>query len=231
MTILPDSSMKRLDFFSTHIAAWKEDPAAIGLTMDEVDAIEALVDSGTQKWRLMLAARSNAMSTTQAFHLEIESLSELGAEAIARIKLFSASTDDPSVLTKARLPQPKKRRRKALPPEPPTDLRAHLNANGCVELSWKGTTARGQYFVIARRIDWPDEAGNYSGGPGGFSMINAVADKRFVDSEVPVGSARIAYQISAARGRETAQPVEINVQMGRSGSCRSGAERLRHRAA
>jgi hypothetical protein len=84
-----------------------------------------------------------------------------------------------------------------------------------VRLTWKARHprgVRGVVYTIRRAIDDGD-------GPGGYTLLDAVGGKEFIDAGVPAGTRSVSYIVQAKRGKAaSALSASATLQLGRAGS-------------
>lgn len=200
---LPGGRAERIEWVESRAAAWSADPAAIGLTPQQSAQVSADLASARAAYAAALDARAAALVATQACNDAIAKLGASASVAIALIKAFAEATGDAQVYAQAMVsaPAPRGGARRC---EQPYRLRAQLRPDGSIELRWRGRGAPGTRYYIRRQ-----RAGDSALQP--IADTGAAGGKRFIDTDVPAGTAWVAYQVVAKRGRYAAPPSEIIV--------------------
>ncbi len=190
--IVPRDRRDMLDFFRTHVTRWQGDPAALGLTSQQVQQLAALVAEADAADFEMRAARQRARSATQNNARLSRNLRRFGVSLMSTIRAHGSATDDPNVYINAAIPLPRAPS-PTPPPETPTSLRATPMAEGHIALRWDGSVAHGQTFHIFRAVDGST-----------YTQVAAGRFKKWTDTRVPIGARRIEYRITAERGGKSA---------------------------
>jgi hypothetical protein len=197
-TIQGVSKLDWLVFGESHESVWAADPLLIGLTAAQCTAYTADVAAARTKYNAMVAARNAALAATQDWYNAAFAMRDNGAALITTIKGFADLSGDPiTVYVKAEIPPPAAPT-PAGPPTDCTDLTAELTNSGNVELSWKGTISRGQFFSVWRKLT----------GETAWTQLGSVAAKTFLDTLVPEGITGAQYQVKAHRGSLVSQGCE-----------------------
>jgi len=215
MPIVPKSLSGKLEFYESHVPAWVEDPAAIGLTPEMVAGQAARTAAARAAYDAHLALLSASKAATQRYYAAVAAMHSgpgAGADMVEAIKNFAQREDDPGVYTRALIPPPAARGT-APPPGRPYDFRLRLQQDGALDLSWacdnpKGTT--GTMYEVRRSVDGVGGVG--VGGP--MEFVAAVGVKRFTDATIPAGAATIVYQITALRSTRRGEPAQFIVNFG-----------------
>jgi hypothetical protein len=146
----------------------------------------------------MVAAPNAAKAATQDWSSASNAMYNNAAVLILAIRSFADGSDDPlTVYAKAEIPPPAAPS-PAGPPTDCTDLSAELTNSGNVELKWKGTLAKGQFFSVWRKL----------AGETTWSQMGSIAAKAFLDTQVPEAITGAQYQVKAHRGSQVSQGCE-----------------------
>lgn len=186
--IVPRNRDEMIEFYRLHLPAWQADPARIGLTVEQVAQIAALVAEAEEAEFEATQARNLAQRKTEQLNVKADRLRRHGAAAMAMIRAKARTSDEIEVYEQAAIPMPRQPR-PTPPPEPATSLRAQPLAEGPVALTWEGSLAHGQTFEIYRAVDH-----------GRFVLVGSGRFKRWMDTRVPVGAREISYRIVSQRG-------------------------------
>ncbi len=188
MAILPKSELGQLEFFEGHLPAWGTAPASIGLTAGQVTGLATATTAARTAFNAAIVAHEAAKAATANQHNKIAAMTAIGTDLLKIIKAYAAVQNDPNVYVLAQIPAPAEPT-PAPPPSAPTDLFAVMNADGSIQLKWKGSLAQRQFYSVWRQTE-----------PGGvFEQICAVAAKSFLDVTCPRGLMQVAYEVRAHR--------------------------------
>lgn len=201
--IVPRRQRDMLDFFRSHLTVWQQDPAALGLTVEQIQSLtQMLADAEAADFEADLA-RQRALSLTEANARASRNLRRLGVSLMSTIRAKGSVTDDPKVYINAAIPMPRPPS-PTPPPEAPKTLHAEPLPSGQIVLRWKGSIAHGQTFQILRSVD---------GSP--FTQVAAGRFKKWTDTRIPVGARQIQYRLTAERnGRSAVSSAFASVTFG-----------------
>ena len=140
----------------------------------------------------MIVARQAAKTATSDFYAAAKSMHESGQALLSLIRGYAATQADPQVVySAAQIDGPAT----PVPAGAPTDcteLSAHLNNDGSVLLTWKGSLAAGQFFSVWRKLS----------GETKWTQMGSIAAKAYTDTEVPEGITGGQYRVVAHRGTQ-----------------------------
>jgi len=212
--IVPETESGRLHFYETHIPVWAAaPPATLGLSAAQVSELNDLTLAAREAFIAAQQARDAAKAATLELHQRLDAMHDLGSNIIETIKAFSQVNDDIDVLIAAQIP-PRAPRRPAPPPAAPTDISLSMLPNGSVELSWEGSTARGQFFTLWRLLPGSEVP----------EQIAALAGNSFLDSTLPRGLMHATYFLKAHRGRKVSESSgSVTIYFGAIPTPRSGS--------
>lgn len=192
MSVTPQRLLERLEFFEQRAPGWVTNAATIGLTTEQATQLQNLVTGTRTAYDDAQAARNAAKSATVNQDAAFDAMDTFGAQMIKIIRAFGIATDDPSVFATAQIPEPKQPEPRA--PVNPSNVAFSLENNGALEVRWDGTIVPGTSFLVDRQI-W---AG--TGQPTAFVRVATVSERRFVDTDIPTGTATATYRVSALKG-------------------------------
>lgn len=205
MRVVPRNRQPQVQFFITHLPKWAADPEAIGTTPEMVATLADQTEAARLALMEQRAAQQAAQSATLRARLAIDAMATTGAAIILQIR-SKAQTEGRDVYTLASLRSPAK-------PSPigkpglPTEFAYTLDARGALLLRWKCKNPRGSVgtiYEVHRRI----------GLNGELTFLGTTGQKRFVDTTIPAGTARIVYQIRAIRSTTRGDFAMFNVNFG-----------------
>lgn len=187
-TNLPNNRLEMIQWFETRLPIWTANAATIGLTADEVTALGTLVTAARTAYDDAQSARSTSKAATAGYYSAVSSMREVGAEMIAKIKVFAEQNNDPEVYETAEVSAPDPRS-PAPPPNQPTDVRWSLTTTGMASLTWKASGNFSTYYEIFRKLE----------GQTSFTLIGTTGEKSFVDGAIPTGTPSAVYYIRPRR--------------------------------
>lgn len=217
MTVLPETTLRRIEFCEAHVPQWGLSPASVGLTPAQVASLAARTAAARVALREAEMAREASLAATLRLHAAAAAMSEDAATLIRQIKAFAelqANTD--AVYVAAQIPVPAARLPLA-PPGVPTDLRVALNSDGSVTLSWKAkgsTASTGAFFVVSRKVLGQRSFVAVGGTPG---TTNFARRASFTDTTLPASAAGVGveYTVQGFRGDRAGEVSgAITVQFG-----------------
>ena len=196
MSTLPKGRHDRLEYFKTQLSFWEADPAAAGLTQQQVDAVREAVEQATASAQRQSTLQMQAQSATDAFNNDIAFLSRVGRSALLSIRAAGEARgtprgDDPLVYIAAGILAPAKGSKLA-PPGCPNDFKTCSLGNGELELSWQcknPKNAKGTMYAVSRQCD----------GEGPFVSLGVFGQRRMIDNTLPAGTTRIIYRVQGVR--------------------------------
>lgn len=192
MPVTPKQLLQRLEFYEQRAPGWVTNAATIGLTPEQATQLQNLVTGTRTAYDDAQAARNAAKSATATQDAAFDTMDTFGAQMIKIIRAFGVATDDPSVFATAQIPEPKEPEPRA--PVHPSNVTFSLENNGALEARWDGTIVPGTSFLVDRQV-W-----SVSGQPTGFARVATVSERRFVDTDIPTGTATATYRVSALKG-------------------------------
>lgn len=203
MTTVPKTFLGRLEFFEQRLPAWSADPAAIGLSAGEVAQLAARVSMARQRYVELEAIRSAAEAATLSHKIANDAMYDFGSDLVQTIRAFADRSDNPGVYAAALIPPPKDPSPSGPPPRP-SDVRFELMPTGSLRLRWKGSVARRAHFCIFRKAP----------GEHGFTLLDSVTSKTYVDTTIPHGATELTYSIQARRDRHQVSTPPMIVTFG-----------------
>src|SRR5690606_23169008 len=114
--IVPRNRDEMIEFYRLHLPAWQADPARIGLTVEQVAQIAALVAEAEEAEFEATQARNLAQRKTEQLNVKADRLRRHGAAAMAMIRAKARTSDEIEVYEQAAIPMPRQPR-----PTPPPE--------------------------------------------------------------------------------------------------------------
>lgn len=192
MAVLPEQINERIMWFEQRIASWIAAPASIGLTGPQCTALDNAIKAVRAAYNAAQAARIAAKNATIGQRNALDTLNNLGGDALRFIKAYAESQPNPNTVYQAASVPPPLPPTPPGPPTPPEDVVADPNADGTVTVKWKGSTQYQTFFTVWRRV----------GNNTTWTQIGAVATKSFRDDSVPAGSPTAVYVVRSQRNTE-----------------------------
>lgn len=217
MQVVPPARSDMIRFVMAHVETWRANPAAIGLTAAQVNALAEQLQVVRAAKAAMESKRLAERAAFAAADDRNRVLKVTAQGLVNQIKAFAATKADPAVvLANARLPVANKPQPRPLPGVP-TKIAVRLQSDGAVALSWaceRAPANEGVFFEVWRKIGGAGKAEKVGAAPG---MTAAARRATFIDSTVPAGAAEqgVTYRIRAYRGaREGPQSAAVTVRFG-----------------
>ena len=207
MGLVPRTKAGKVAWFKSKLALWQANAVAMGSSVAEITAFAAKVDAAE------VALNEQAESET-AFRGKVETADELieamdvaGATIIAEVRTKSRTAGD-VVYQLSGIPVPPTPSPKG-DPGTPTDLKAQLDGNGALILTWKCVNpagVQGTFYQVYR-----NDTGNVAGP---FAALGVAGGKKYIDGTVPAGATAIVYKIRAIRTTAAGMWATFNVVFG-----------------
>ena len=189
---MPSTNHDALEWLEGRITGWVANPAAIGLTSAVVSDLAADIADTRTSFTSVEEVRGDSKAATSAFHLNGDEMRTNASNAITSIKSFAVNNADPQAVYTAAGITPPDARTPVGPPEQPSGLKATLNGDGSVTVSWDARGPVGTVYNVSRKL--ATEAVFTFIGQG------AAQDKQLIDSAVPAGTITAAYIVQGVRG-------------------------------
>ncbi|MGD1917326.1 MAG: hypothetical protein ACFCBV_14225 [Phycisphaerales bacterium] len=215
MATVPNRKQDMITFFATRLPAWQADPAAIGLSAEQVAALGVRLQAAQDAAGVQATKQAEAKAATEASNTEAQSLRGFGGSLINVIRAFAEASDDPSVYSAAQIPAPADPT-PAPAPGMPTDITAAIDNAGSIDLAFKAENAQphtGTVFEIRRKLDTESA----------FTLIGTSGEKAYSDATIPAGTTSAVYTITARRG-ELSSGTSENIFVRFSGAGNPGVQ-------
>ena len=194
MSRTPTTEQAYIAFARQHLTIWEGNggqPPMIGLSSLQLQETSDAVDAAEAAYAAALAARDASKAATQAKDNALAALQAVIGGDIDTIDAFAKATKNPNVWVLAQIPAPKDPSERPAPPAP-TDLRAVVDSDGSVNLTFKVATGGGATYLVQRLIT-PLE-----GAPNAYEFLGFANDnKTFTDNAVPEGVKSVGYRVAA----------------------------------
>jgi len=191
MARVPTTDAAFINWAADHAAIWAGNlgtPPDIGLTTEQVAALQLLVDDAQAKFDSLRAIRDAAKAATVEKETSFDALRTSVGGLIGIIDGYARNADDPDVYARAAIDPPKPAAPRTSPPTP-TDVQATLFNDGRVEFRFRAPAGGGAVYLVQRQVTAAD------GVAGPFADAGQADDlKRFIDADVPTGVRSVAYR-------------------------------------
>lgn len=212
MKVLPAGRQDLIQFAIAHIDEWAQDPAAVGLSQSQIDAMREALDGATKAFERAQQLRDEAQAATLTSNTNIAMLRAKLATAVSSIKAFArvqeeSGVPEAKVYAAARIDEP----RTPSPLPSPTQIRnvrLHINQSGSAVLSWTPPPASDARERSAGRTGVWYEIERKPPGAREFAGVGGTAEKTFTDTPLAVGQTQ--YRVRARRG-DRAGPWSLTV--------------------
>jgi hypothetical protein len=170
--------------------------------------MEELLAAARAAQSAQIRARQAARTATATYKVAVQKMCERGSGCIKKIKARAAAVGGSfNNVNKLSLIPPAADASPLPPPGKPTNFRLELRQDGTLELSWTCTHpkgAQGTVYEVWRR----------TGEAGTFQFLRTVGKKKFLDDEIPAGTASILYKIIAVRSTKRGRAAIYSVNLG-----------------
>lgn len=229
MAVIPGDRVQQITFCEQHITPWTANAAAIGLVAADVTALSAKTVAARAAYNAALAARQQAKAATEAYYNAVAGMTDKARELVKVIKTWADTKNDPGVYVLAQIPAPiPPTAGSSTPPTTPTEMKALLNTDGSITLTWRSTNAAsssGGSFLVARRFaptptaPTPDFVVIGSAAGSGASELGGPRTVSFTDTTIPAGTTGMTYIVTPRRGGKLGEPSEaLTVSFGGGGA-------------
>lgn len=206
MSTVPAKAQDRLVYYENHIDPFTSHAVAIGTSPTSVADLATKTAAARDALTAKTVAEQAAKTATNAWQNAVNAMSLAGSAIIDQIRA-KAKIAGPTIWDLAEVAPP-------APPTPvgdlgkPSDFNVTLEETGELNLSWRCSNPRaatGTFYTVWRRI----------GNVGEFSCLGGCgAEKKFLDSTVPAGSASVTYKIQATRSNALGPWAQFVVNFG-----------------
>ena len=208
MATLPRTKDGKIEYFEERLSKWQLDPAAVGLTAEQVDALAAFVADARTSYTTVQQAKQDLRNMVFSQDTDIDTMMGLGSALLGIIRAHADATGvtdgnaaAAEVFAAANI-SPANARTPAPPPAPATNLQASLLNTGGLKLTWNGTTANGTVYAVWRRTNTETS----------FAQLATSGQRTYEDQTVPAGSAEVVYFLRTIRDNlvsDDAKPITV----------------------
>ncbi len=185
------------------LPSWHENAELIGITPEEADEVQALLDEAKAKMFAADEARIAARNATIDFHTAAEALQHLASATVRRIRAYAELTANPQVYALAAITPPKKPARQLPPPGTPVVRTLRLEY-GRVEVRWTAKHPAGMANVVyhvSREITCAAQPSSPT-----TEQLGTTGERTYLDHSLPPGVLAVRYLIIALHGGRPSAP-------------------------
>lgn len=207
MAVVPKTKAGKVAWFKSRLSLWQTNAVAMGSSAAEVTAFAALVSAAEAAVNDQAESETAFRGKVEAADDAVAAMDVAGATIISEVRT-KARTAGPVVYQLSGIPVPPTPSAKG-DPGTPTDLKAQLDGNGALILTWKCVNpagVQGTFYQVYR-----NDAGNIAGP---FTALGVAGAKKYVDDTVPAGATAIVYKIRAIRTTAAGMWATFNVVFG-----------------
>ncbi len=183
-------------FGNTHVDPWTINKVALTLNDAQVLAMKNLSIAANAAFNNAETARLAAKAATETYYAAVTALRTKAAECVRVIQNTAKTTNNPSLYGLAQIPSPDPRSHVGPPPARPTDIRAGLNPDGSITLTWKCANPSGVsnvIYFVKRKLN----------GNSDFALFDTVGEKTVTDATIPRATGGASYMITARHGQQS----------------------------
>jgi hypothetical protein len=195
-TVMPRDNAQMVTFGNMHIDPWNVNMVAIGVASADYMDFKSAASDAQAALTAAETARINSKAATDAYYSAVAKLRAKAAICVRSIQAKAKATGDTNIYALAQISPPDPRSHTGQPPAQPTTLRATLNPDGSITLTWKCSNPRGVsrvVYFVQRKLDTETE----------FTLVDTVGEKMFTDKNLPFGTQQAVYMITGKAGSLT----------------------------
>ena len=196
MSTIPSDDRQLVAFCVAHKDAWVLYQAQIGVSAAQNTAMAAALLSAQKALDAAETARAVSKGATTSFKSNSRSLRDICGDIVRTVQTFAKNNNNPAVYGLANIPAPQPRSENAPPPGQPSDIRASVNTDGSLTLTWKSNNPSGVSNVVYK----VQRAFN---GINNYTLLDTVGERTFADMTIPFGTTSVSYIITGKRGSQT----------------------------
>ncbi len=198
MGTIPTDDRQLVTFCAAHKDTWVTNQAQIGVTASQNTALSAALLNAQKSLDAAETARAVSKGATTMFKSNSRSLRDICGDIVRTVQTFAKNNNNPAVYGLADIPAPQPRSQNAPPPGQPGDIRAGVNSDGSLTLTWKSNNPSGVSNVVYKVQRAFNGANNYT-------LLDTVGERTFTDMTIPFGTTSVSYIITGKRGGQTGQ--------------------------
>lgn len=196
MGTIPSDDRQMITFVAAHKDTWVAQQAQIGVTTAQNTALGTALLAAQKALDTAEQAREASKGATTTFKNSSRSLRDICSDMVRSIQTYAKNNNNPAVYGVADIPAPQPRSANAPPPGQPGDIRASVNSDGSLTLTWKSNNPAGVSNVVYK----VQRAFN---GSTNYTLLDTVGERTFTDATIPFGTTSVSYIITGKRGTQT----------------------------
>lgn len=200
-TVMPSDKREMVMFGNTHVAPWTANKVVLGIGDPDLAAFTLAASNAQKAFDAAEAARQASKAATTAFYASVSTLREKAGTCVRIIQNKAKSTNDPNLYAIGQISPPEPRSQQGPPPAQPSDIRAGLNSDGSITLTWKCANPPGVsnvIYFVQRKLN----------GQTDFTLFDTVGEKTLIDATIPRSAGGASYMITARHGQQSGQTSE-----------------------
>ena len=209
MSTIPQSNDDALTWVIDHVAQWTTNPESIGLDAASVTELAGLAQTAQQRQQTRNNARDASRGATGAFNSQAKTMRDFAAQQVRRIRTFAQGSEEPATIYQtAGIPAPADPS-PAPAPGTPEGFGVSLLQNGAIEITFdcpNPARVSAVLYRVERRL----------GTQAPFQFLKNAMERRFIDDTIPLGTAQVAYRVTAQSATREGNPGQYAVQFGAS---------------
>lgn len=207
MSTIPQSNDQAVTWVIDHVALWTTNPESIGLDSAAVTELAGLAQTAQQRQQARNNARDAARGATGAFNSQAKAMRDFAAQQVRRVRTFAQGSEEPALIYQAAgIPAPADPS-PAPAPGTPEAFRVRLLQTGAIEVTFECPNpprVAAVLYRVERRL----------GTQGVFQFLKNAMERRFTDDTIPLGTAQVAYRVTAQTATREGDPGQYAVQFG-----------------
>ncbi len=200
-TVMPSDKREMVNFGNTHVQPWSLNKVALGILDPDLTAVTAAATNAQKAFDNAETARQASKAATTAFYAAVSTLRDKAGTCVRTIQNKAKATNDPNLYALGQISPPDPRSQNGPPPAQPTDVRAGLNPDGSITLTWKCANPPGVsnvIYFVKRKLN----------GQTDFTLFDTVGEKTLIDATIPRAAGGASYMITARHGQQSGQTSE-----------------------
>jgi hypothetical protein len=210
MSTIPQSNDEAVTWVIDHVALWTTNPESIGLDSAAVTELAGLAQTAQQRQQARNNARDAARGATGAFNSQAKAMRDFAAQQVRRVRTFAQGSEEPALIYQAAgIPAPADPA-PAPAPGTPQAFKVRLLQSGSIEITFECPNpprVAAVLYRVERRL-------GTSGGQAPFQFLKNAMERRFTDDTIPLGTAQVAYRVTAQSATREGDPGQYAVQFG-----------------
>ncbi len=195
-TVMPSDKREMVNFGNTHVQPWTLNKVALGIAEPDLTAYSAAALAAQKAFDNAETARQSSKAATTAFYAAVATLRDKAGTCVRTIQNKAKATNDENLYALGQISPPDPRSQNVPPPARPTDVRAGLNPDGSITLTWKCSNPRGVssvVYFVQRKLNTETN----------FTLFDTVGEKTVTDATIPRTAGGASYMITGRHGQQS----------------------------